>query len=276
MNANLKKFFSVFSTIIVIISVLLAVLLVGVRLLGLQVYTVLSGSMEPEFHTGSLIYVKSVDTAELKENDIITFMLDEDTIATHRIVEIVPDTADPSVLHFRTKGDANTSADGSLVHCKNVLGTPVFSIPLLGYLSAYIQQPPGSYAAIAIGAILLLLILLPDFFTESKDTEKKKKRMNADAVHSSAPQKRSVPRTGSPAAVQTPPRKTASPGTPVPRTAPKTASSGTKPQQPVHKNGSTVPPAVTPQRTSVPRPTGTPPPVRSQPSSPTKSPPKHN
>lgn len=70
-------------------------------------------------------------------------MLDENTVATHRVVEVVPDEDDPSTLRFRTKGDANDAEDGSLVHYKNVIGTPVFTIPKLGYAANYIQPPPA-------------------------------------------------------------------------------------------------------------------------------------
>lgn len=143
---------------------LLAVALVGVRLAGLEVYAVLSGSMEPTYHTGSVVYVKSCDPVELASGDVITFMLDENTIATHRIVEVVPDEADPSVVRFRTQGDANDAPDGSLVHCKNVIGMPVFTIPGLGYLANYIQHPPGTYVAISVCAVLVMLTFLPDLF----------------------------------------------------------------------------------------------------------------
>lgn len=176
MNQTLKKIWSIVSTVIVIASVILAVLLVGVRLLGVQVFTVLSGSMEPEYPTGSLIYVKSVDPADLAVGDVITFMLDANTVATHRIVEIVPAADDPDTLRFRTKGDANEAEDGSLVHHKNVLGTPVFMIPGLGYLAAYIQNPPGTYVAISVGAILLILVFLPDLFGSEDEEKAKKKR----------------------------------------------------------------------------------------------------
>ena len=60
MNQFFKKVWNVVSSILVSLAVLLAVLLVGVRLVGLRPYTVLSGSMEPTYHTGSLIYVKKV------------------------------------------------------------------------------------------------------------------------------------------------------------------------------------------------------------------------
>ena len=168
---SLKKIWNAVTTILVVLVVILAVMLVGVRLVGLQVYTVLSGSMEPTYHVGSLIYVKSVDPAELAAGDVITFMLDEDTLATHRIVEVVPDSEDPETLRFRTKGDANEAEDGSLVHYKNVVGSPVFSIPKLGYFANYIQKPPGLYVGISVAAILMVLVFLPDLFAKDEKSE---------------------------------------------------------------------------------------------------------
>lgn len=171
MHHTVKKIINAVSTVCVALAILLALLLVGARLVGLQVFSVLSGSMEPTYHTGALIYVKKVDPAEIQADDVITFLLDEDTVATHRVVAVVPDEEDPSVLRFRTKGDANDAEDGTLVHYKNVIGTPVFTIPYLGYVADYIQHPPGTYVAISAGAILLLLVFLPDLFD---DGDKKK------------------------------------------------------------------------------------------------------
>ena len=168
MNKTVKKIWNWLTTVLVVLVVILAILLVGARLVGLQVFTVLSGSMEPTYHVGSLIYVKKVDPFQLKSGDVITFMLDEDTVATHRVVEVVPDEEDASVIRFRTKGDANEAEDGSLVHYRNVIGTPVFTIPKLGYLANYIQHPPGTYVAISAGAILLLLVFIPDLFSDDK------------------------------------------------------------------------------------------------------------
>ena len=175
----IKKIWDVTSSVLVGVVVIFAVLLIGVRLFGIQVYSVISGSMEPEYPVGALIYVKEVKPSEVEVGDVITFMLDEDTVATHRIVEVVPDETDSSVLRFKTKGDANAAEDGSLVHHKNVIGTPVFTIPKLGYVANYIQNPPGMYVAISAGAILLLLVFLPDLFSkdEKEGTKKKGKRL---------------------------------------------------------------------------------------------------
>ena len=168
-----KKVWNFITTTLVILVVIAAILLVGVRLVGLKVYTVLSGSMEPTYHVGSLIYVKSVDYRDLEVGDPITFMLNEDTVATHRIVGIVPDEEEPETLRFRTKGDANDAEDGSLVHYKNIIGSPIFTIPYLGYVANYIQNPPGTYIAIAAAAILLMLVFIPDLFDDEKDKKKK-------------------------------------------------------------------------------------------------------
>ena len=169
MIQTIKKTANILSTLAVILALVLVLLLVAPRVFGMHVFTVLSGSMEPSYPVGSLIYVKSVDPFQLKEGDVITFLLDEDTVATHRIVDIVPDDEEDSVIRFRTKGDANDAEDGSLVHCRNVVGTPIFTIPKLGFFADYIQHPPGMYIAISAAAIALLILLLPDLLFREKE-----------------------------------------------------------------------------------------------------------
>ena len=194
MNKTLKTIWNAVTWVIVAAAVLLAVLLVGARLVGLRTFTVLSGSMEPTYHTGSLIYVKKVDAANLSEGTVITFMLDENTVATHRIVGVVPDEDEPGVVRYRTKGDANEAEDGSLVHYKNVIGTPVFSIPKLGYVANYIQHPPGTYVTISVGAMVLLLMFLPELIgvltaDNEKEEPKEKKARKEPPAKKEKPQK---------------------------------------------------------------------------------------
>lgn len=171
MCKTMKRIWNFITGVLVGIVVFLSIALVGVRLAGLKPYVVLSGSMEPSYPVGSLIYVKSVDYKELKVGDPITYMLSQDVVVTHRIIEVLADEEDPDTLRYFTQGDANAVADGTSVHYKNIIGKPVFSIPYLGYVSNYIQNPPGKYAAICGGAILILLVFLPDIFSE----ESKKK-----------------------------------------------------------------------------------------------------
>lgn len=195
MNTTFKKIWNIIAWCLVGIVVVLAVLLAGIRLFGLQVFTVLSGSMEPVYKTGSLIYVKKADTDELEIGDVITFMLSKDTVATHRIVGMVPSEEDPSLIRFRTKGDVNEAEDGTLVHPQNIVGKPIFTIPYLGYLASFIQNPPGNYIAISAGAILVLLVFLPDLLDENEsksnsttDKWKKKKTLHQKSPRPSTQQ----------------------------------------------------------------------------------------
>lgn len=170
---NVKKILGTVSTVIVVLVVVAAVFLMGARLVGLQVYNVVSGSMEPTYSKGDLLYVKSVDPDSVRVGDPITFVLNENlVVATHRVVSI--NTEDRT---FTTKGDANETNDASPVHFNNLIGVPQFSIPLLGYVSDYIQHPPGTYVAIGAVVLLLALAFLPDFFkkkeTKTEDTKPK-------------------------------------------------------------------------------------------------------
>lgn len=170
-----RKIWNVVYSVIVAVVVLLAVAFVGVRVVGLQPFTVLSGSMEPTYHTGSLIYVKSVEPQDVRVGDPITFVLNEDlVVATHRVIEI-----DAENERFYTKGDANESADGSPVHFNNLIGVPVFTIPLLGYVANFVTNPPGMYIALAGVAVLLLLTFVPDLIKKvdsGRDTSAKGKK----------------------------------------------------------------------------------------------------
>ena len=168
MKSALKTIWNGITTILVTLVVILAILLVGVRLIGLQPYVVLSGSMEPTYHVGSLVYVKDVDYKELTVGDPITFMINENTVVTHRIIEVLVDEEDPDTIRYFTQGDANNAPDGTSVHYRNIIGKPVWTIPYLGYVSNYIQTPPGKYVAMAAGAMLILLVFLPDVFADDK------------------------------------------------------------------------------------------------------------
>lgn len=165
----LEKLWNVVSTILVVLIVILAMLLGGVRLVGLRPFAVLSGSMEPAYHVGSLIYVKSCDPEDVKVGDPITFVLDEDlNVATHRVIEI-----DASGEHFYTKGDANDAPDGAPVYFKNLIGRPVFTIPYLGYFSNWITNPPGMYIGIAAAGVFLILLFLPDVLKKADEADRR-------------------------------------------------------------------------------------------------------
>ncbi len=166
MRNTIKRVWNVVTTVLVGLMVLLAALLWGFRLLGFEVLIVQSGSMEPNYPVGALVYVKPVDAAQLVPGDVITFELGGGVRGTHRIIEVLNDEGG---LSFRTKGDNNDEADFAPVHPESIVGKARFMLPYLGFLVTYIQQPPGLYITVSVVAGLLLLTLLPDIlFPEDK------------------------------------------------------------------------------------------------------------
>lgn len=154
-----------FTTVFLAVALLLAVLLAGVRLVGLKVFHVLSGSMEPVYHVGALVYVKPVDPAKLEIGDDITFSTGRGLVLTHRIHEILPEEQEGDGLCFRTKGLANKSPDANPVRERDIIGKVVFSVPYLGYVSDSLQKPPGLYIILVLTALFLLV---PEFLADKK------------------------------------------------------------------------------------------------------------
>ena len=91
---------------------------------GIKSFVILTGSMEPNLPTGSVIYTKPVQN--YSKGDIIAFKQADRTV-THRIVDV------KGTNTFVTKGDANNAADNDPVSLDRIIGKQLFSIPYLGF-----------------------------------------------------------------------------------------------------------------------------------------------
>ena len=109
---------------------------------------VLSGSMEPSYKKGSVLYYKVESGRNLKEGDVITYISANGNYISHRIVEIEED-------EISTKGDANKTVDAIKVPFENVKGKVAkISIPYIGY---YIQIVNNHLTWIVIVSIIILV-----------------------------------------------------------------------------------------------------------------------
>lgn len=176
MFRKIKKLYDLLTTLFVVAVIALVVLLVGVRAFGLKPYTVLSGSMEPKYHVGSVIYVGEADPKELSVGDPLTFTVNG-TVVTHQIIEIT-DAENPRDMTFVTQGLTNNVPDGRIT-VQNIIGKPVFSIPYLGYVSSFLQNPMGIIGVVGVLVMLLLISFILDLFA---DGDKGKKLPDASSV----------------------------------------------------------------------------------------------
>lgn len=118
------------------------------KIIGFRTYTVLSGSMEPEFYPGDLVITQHKDKANIKINDIVTFIDNEGVIITHRIIE-------ETDQGYITKGDNNNVNDADVLKEENIIGEVKFSIPKVGYVMNWLSNPK----AIAIEMIFLAVFI---------------------------------------------------------------------------------------------------------------------
>ena len=141
-------------TFLLVLTIAVCIPLSLPRLLGYQVYAVISGSMEPAVSIGSLVYVRQIPPETVQKDAIIAFYgtVDSSAVILHRVVE--NRTVDGSLI---TKGDANAQPDLSPVRYDRVLGKAEGSIPCLGRLAFMLSGTWGKLSS--LGLVLAAVLL---------------------------------------------------------------------------------------------------------------------
>ena len=122
-------------------------------------YVVLSGSMLPEIKVKDIVVTKKISADKLEVGDIITFIAPDSRYGgisiTHRILEKYYDES-LGTYSYRTKGDANNTADASLVPNDNILGKVILKIPKLGYIQDLLTSKGGLIIVVLIPCLVIL------------------------------------------------------------------------------------------------------------------------
>ncbi len=135
---------------------------------GYKPFIVLSGSMETEIYKGDLVIVKNILPETLQVNDIIAFRDAEDTVTTHRIIDIVNKEG---VNYFITKGDNNNTQDQNLVEYSDVEGKYVLRIPGIGSIMNSLAKPT-TILIVLMGITLIFVIGFTISSKKQRDLEK--------------------------------------------------------------------------------------------------------
>jgi signal peptidase len=133
------------------------------QLLGRKPMAILSGSMEPSYNVGGVVFIDTkVKPEDIELGDVITFTLGEDTMVTHRVIAEEADA-------FITKGDANDTADLAPVPKDKLIGRAWLHIPFLGYALMNLGTRKGFAAGAILIAILIVLFIVPALLTPGKE-----------------------------------------------------------------------------------------------------------
>ncbi|MGP4079676.1 signal peptidase I SipW [Pseudalkalibacillus sp. R45] len=150
---------------------------------GYQLKSVLSGSMEPTFDTGSVIAIDpSINKEGLKKDDIITFKEDAETLITHRIIEV---KKTENHVQYITKGDNNDGADLEPVLSKNVVGKyNGFNIPFLGYFMNFANSKLGTAILLIVPGALMIIYSAYSIWKAIREIEVPKKKEESSTTTS--------------------------------------------------------------------------------------------
>lgn len=165
----MRLFLRLFSAALAVVFIALAILLIGVRLIGLKPFVVTGGSMEPLYSEGDLLYVRKLEGAP-RSGQVVTYVANAELdVITHRIVSV-----DETRACFTAKGDANPTADPEEINLCNIIGEPVSCLPRLGSVSQFLCTFAGQAVSVALLLLMIAAALLPSF--ESRRRRPRRRR----------------------------------------------------------------------------------------------------
>jgi signal peptidase len=124
------------------------------------IVVVLSGSMEPAYYRGDILFLELTDNPLITVGDVVVYKLDERNIPiVHRIISVHQEGDEYYML---TKGDNNRVNDRGLyaqgqmwVQRKDLMGRVWFYIPYVGIITIWLNDyPPLKYAVIGFMVIV--------------------------------------------------------------------------------------------------------------------------
>jgi signal peptidase len=149
-------------------AVALAAVVLVPALLGLERYVITSGSMSGTYDRGSLLYDRVVPTSTLEAGDVITYDPPQGApgLVTHRIVSIA--TQPDGTRVYRTKGDANTTADPwTFTLSGRTQAKAAFHLPYAGYALAALSDRRLRILIIGVPALVVAISVLAGLWREA-------------------------------------------------------------------------------------------------------------
>lgn len=145
----------------------------------INMYTIISGSMEPTIHVYDVVFdIAPNSPEEIKVGDVITFVstssISEGLIVTHRVQDI---RIIDGNYEYITKGDYNSAADSAPATYENIIGKVAFKIPQLGRVQFFVSSKAGWFIVVllpALGVIIYDVIKLVKLLTTKQTSERVK------------------------------------------------------------------------------------------------------
>ena len=134
---------------------------------GYSYMGVLTPSMQSEIPQGSVVIVKHTSPDKIHTDDNITYLKEDGTTVTHKVIQIFENYENSGAKGFQTKGVDNNVPDKDIVLAANVVGVVKAHIPYIGALLMNIAV--NVWVIIILFALSMgLSVTLRIYITESR------------------------------------------------------------------------------------------------------------
>lgn len=176
LNNPFLKFLFGFVKILVWIFVILIVLVIGIQRLfnnqisigNYRMFTVVTGSMMPEYEVYDVIIVKEKKPEDIQVGDDLTYLGKvgdyKDKVITHRVQKIRQENG---TRYFTTQGIANNAPDPEVREDQSY-GIVVYRPTVLSFLSCVLNNSYGLYFLVLVPIAILIFLEILDYIKEKE------------------------------------------------------------------------------------------------------------
>lgn len=141
---------------------------------GYSILRVLTGSMEPEIPTNSIILIRKSNPSDVRVGDVISFYSADPalrgSVNTHRVIEIEQEN---QRTVFVTKGDANMIKDEYPPTDLDLIGIVIGTSYYFGVAIQLLSNPLVFFPLILLPLLILLIISLVNAFRSAREIARK-------------------------------------------------------------------------------------------------------
>lgn len=147
----------------------------SISLGGYRLFTVATGSMEPEYNVGDILLSRQVDIDEIEVGDDVVYRGKEgsfkDKIVTHRVISIREENGEKK---FTTQGIANTEEDPE-IDSSQIYGKVIYKVKTLSFIGQIAKNIYVFYFIIFIPIAIIIFRQIRNIFAKDDDEDEEEK-----------------------------------------------------------------------------------------------------
>lgn len=178
-NKALKIIWNIVYTLfyVLVVLMLLAVVLQrvsnnSISLGGYRLFSVLTGSMAPEYNVGDILIAKEIKPEDIKVGDDIVYVGNVDSfsnkIVTHRVIETKNENGE---YRFITQGIANTEQDPEIGQ-DQIYGKVIYKMQIISSINKMISNIYIFYFVIFIPIALIIFKQIKNIIDSKEDDDR--------------------------------------------------------------------------------------------------------